>query len=262
MEINTNAEYYQFSKKISDEIDGTENKIVVELLKNAVTNVFIFDEELNDLKASAKCEVDQRGLVKIDEVYFEGGEKEELVKQVYIITRDIYHFHVFHSGYEDLLLQPVNANYRSEAVHAIMEQYIKKIVLYHKFIKRTLQKIEQSHVRSNKRTGVKKAQEVINSLSNLVKRAKGEMLHGLTLSDLYCEELDEPRGFFKARLSTAMESFDVLAEEIERVNITKILSYLFELTEDSGKLTKLITLLTFIMVILVIFQLWSLLVIK
>jgi flagellin-specific chaperone FliS len=164
---------------------------------------------------------------------------------------------VFHSGYEDLLLQPVNASDRSEAVHAIMEQYIRKIVLYHKFIKRTLQKIERSHVRSDKRTEVKKAQKVINSLSNLVKIAKGEMLHGLTLCDLYSEELHELHDFFKARLSTAMDSFDVLAEEIERINVTKILSYLFELTEDSGKLTKLITLLTFIMVILVIFQIFQ-----
>jgi hypothetical protein len=90
LEINADAEYYQFSKKISNEIDGTENKIVVELFKNAVTSVFIFDEEVKDLKASAKCEIDQKGLVKINKVHFENEETEELVKQVYIITRDIY----------------------------------------------------------------------------------------------------------------------------------------------------------------------------
>ena len=120
-----------------------------------------------------------------------------MTKRFYIVIRDVYHSHTHHDMYDDILLHPVLADNKKDAIEKLLNQYERKIITYHKAIKIDI-----------------KGHNDFNAAINLITLSKGEMGYASALVALQSEQID---GFesYKNVFLNSFQSITVLANEIE-----------------------------------------------
>lgn len=148
-------------------------------------------EIINEHKKIAKAKIDfcGKGLIKIDlEVYREKYDERNVARQVFRIVRDVYHVHTHHK-YQDVLLEPVDANNIDDAKDKLLKQYLKKIVDYHKEIKKRVDSGFWHYFSVFK----------YKDAENTILQAIGEILYGESFSEMF--NPDYISRFKRARVS-------------------------------------------------------------
>lgn len=235
----TEDEARNFDKKLSknngtyyncDSHEDVENKsfrAVISINDEKILDHILILDKTGNLEAHAVCDIDKKGLVTLklkypDEKY--AWKEYEIIKQFYIITRDLYHYHTHHKAHEDLLLKPVIAKSKKDAIEKILNQYDEKIIKYHKRIRLSI------------------PHEKFDFATKLIVTAKGEMTYASHFVNLFKEDIEDPE-FCRFVFSNALRSIAILANEIKFV-------YTAELNTETIKLNSLITGLTLAVVVL------------
>lgn len=238
--------YYTWLKKITDEEGEPQDRVVVSLNNEGFTEEVIILDNNWDIKSKTDCEVEKTGLIRIFDIY--GSNKEGIAKQTYIIVRDLYHFHTHHE-HEDLLLPPVKSDDKEEAVRKIAKEYKRKIPSYHKQLKQLIS-LEKSIITEetlDESEMVVESTKIINSISELIKKARGEMLYAITFCKLHSDMLEKD---YPYPFSRSYESLNTLGEEVDRINSSNFLKILINLSKTTGDLTKILIILTIFIIIL------------
>lgn len=183
------------------------------------------------------------GLIKTEIIYpcytpSEKSDMEASYKEIYVCVRDVYHDHSFHQKGHDLLLPPVEASDKTDAVEAILNIYEDKVLGYHRILK--------SFLDDKKPKSVKK-------VIKFIFLAKGEMIYAQRFIELVDEERFIP---FKTVFIHAYNSFEDFNKNIIAMYEFEGSEKIEEVAEKTKYLTKRITHLTNILVtftILVVF---------
>ncbi len=222
----TNGTYY--THKVYEDVKNKEFKAVVSFNdKKIVDHILIFNKE-NNLEAHAIVhDVGKKGLIVFQLKYPEekyAWKEHEMANQFYIIIRDVYHHHTHHEAHEDLLLKPIIAKDKKDAIGKILNQYDEKIINY-------LKKIKPGMYINH-----------IDFAEDLIVASKGEMTYASYFINLFKEDVEnhEARSFV---FSNALQSINILANKIE-------VAYTAGLSTETTKLTHLITRLTLAIVAL------------
>ncbi|NMG82634.1 MAG: hypothetical protein GIS02_00305 [Methanosarcinales archaeon] len=204
-------------------------KIIVCIQNYKINNFFAYDKT-GAIKAHAKCTIHDDGLVKIelDHKTVSIGEKiqPKVAKRVYISIRDVYHFHTHHTKYEDILLKPVPAANKYEAVERLVTQFDEKIIHYHKVIKPDIETYRD----------FKQAIEITN-------KAKGEMIYAISFTRLFKEYIN---GFelYISVFSNSFQSITTLTETMKSIYTNNLSEYTHDMTRALSVLTLAIVVLT------------------
>ncbi len=224
----SNGIYY--NRDTHEDVENKKFRAVVSINdKKILDHIFILGKTGN-LEAHAVCGIDNKGLITLkleypDERY--AWKEHEMIEQFYIIARDLYHTHTHHKEHEDLLLNPVIAKNKKDAIGKILDQYDEKIIKYHKRIRPSI-----------------RPHEKFDFATKLIVAAKSEMTYASRFVNLFKENIENP----EARLfvfSNALQSINILANEIES-------AYTARLNTETVKLTHLITGLTLAIVALTV----------
>jgi len=226
--LSRNGKYYL--RYLYSDVGNKKFKVIVSIDgQNKIDNIFMYSSD-NEIKVHAICNVEDTGLVNIGLAYPVGFPGEyQLIKQAYIITKEVYHFHTHHKKTKDLLLKPVGIEQTANRINAIgkiIDHYDEKIIKYHRTIK--------INVDSKKSLG---------DAITLIVKAKGEMTYGRAFGKLFEREIENGAKSYLFAFSNALKSIDILANGIE-------LTHHAELAEETSKLTHLIIGLTLAIVIL------------
>ncbi|RZN16458.1 MAG: hypothetical protein EF812_00045 [Methanosarcinales archaeon] len=205
-------------------------KIIVCIQNYKINNFFAYDGKGKSIKAHAKCTIHDDGLVKIelDHKTVPVGEKiqPEVAKRVYISIRDAYHSHTHHTKYEDILLKPVLAANKDEAVERLLDQYDEKIIHYHKVIKPDIESYKD-----------------FDEARNLIGRAKGEMTYAVSFTRLFKRYINDFELYISV-FSNSFQSITTLAETIESIYTNNLSKYTHDMTRALNALTLAIVALT------------------
>ncbi len=210
----TNGRYY--IHETHEDVKDEKFKVIISVDDNKIDHIFIF-KHLNstlcdkNIAAKASCNIENNGLVKlkVESTELKDWEEHEIIKQVYIIIRDVYHHHTHHDPQAEILLRPVTAKDKNDAIEQIVNQFQEKIITYHTLIRKDI-----------------KNENDFDDASNLVVKAKGEMVYASTFIDLFKGDLNELQSYFSV-FSNAFKSIDVLASDIESVytlRLTRIIT--------------------------------------
>jgi hypothetical protein len=226
--------YYRWYKE-TDDILKNKAKVVISLeSRDKIDNVLIFDKG-QILRVHASCKIERDGIVRIqllvplDKIY-----EKEIIQQVYIIIRDVYHSHTHHDRHEDLLLHPIKSYNQENAINEILKQYSVKIIEYHKRIRRSIEIAEK-----------------ISQTAKLITRASGEITYALSFINLFKRGTDEYQSL-QSIFSNACNSIKVLSREIELNYSSKINEKITRNADQTKNLTIFILIFTIVLVILTI----------
>lgn len=201
----------------SEDKNGKKFKAIVCINNYKIIHVFMHDSEDN-IKAHAECAIHDDGIVEIKLDSDESSTK--IAKRIYILIRDIYHSHTHHGMYDDLLLKPVIADNKKEAIEKILNQYEKKIIEYHRVIKEDIEK-------------QKDFPEAIKQITKF----NGEMTYALAFTKL-TKLHNQEHEIYNSIFSNSIQSINVLAKETELI-------YNNSLSRSLNGLTIAILVLTF-----------------
>jgi hypothetical protein len=193
-------------------------KIVVCIQNYQINNFFAYNRK-GAIKAHAKCTIHDDGLVEIelDHKTVPIGKKiqPEVAKWVYISIRDVYHSHINHTKYEDILLKPVLAANKDEAVERLLAQFDEKITHYYKVIKTDI----ETH-------------RDFDQAIKLTNKAKGEMTYAISFTRLFKNCIKDFESYLSVfsnsfqSLSNSFQSITTLAETRESFHKTRVLNIL------------------------------------
>lgn len=223
--LKTNGLYY--NRDSHEDVGQKRFRAVISINDNSILDHILILDKTGNLEAHAVCDIDRKGLVTLKVEYPAeryAWKEHEMIEQFYIITRDLYHCHTHHKAHEDLLLKPVIAKSKKDAIEKILNQYDEKIIKYHKRIRLSI------------------PHEKFDFATKLIVAAKGEMTYASHFVNLFKEDIENPE-FRRFVFSNALQSIAILANEIKFV-------YTAELNTETIKLNRLITGLTLAVVVL------------
>lgn len=204
-------------------------KIIVCIQNYKINNFFAYDSK-ERIKAHAKCKMHDDGLVEIEldhkTVPIGKRVQSEVAKRVYISIRDIYHPHTHHTMYEDILLKPVFAANKEEAVERLLAQFDKKIIYYHKVIKPDIETYRDFD----------RAIEITN-------KAKGEITYAISFIRLFREYINDFESYLSV-FSNSFQSITTLAETMQSIYTNNLSEYTHDMTRAISALTLAIVFLT------------------
>ncbi len=190
-----------------------------------IKHVFMYDSE-GKIKTLAHCSIYDNGLVKINLDSKTGQLSDKIqpivAKRIYILIRDVYHSHTHHGKYDDLHLSPILSDSKEYAIKKLLNQYDKKIIIYHKAIK-----IDVKDYNS------------FSEAIKLITSAKGEMnyaLHFITLMKDYVDDFES----YKSSFLINIQSISILADELELKYNNSVSEYNFNVSNFLNKLTLII----------------------
>ena len=191
-------EYICYMREDSEDKNSNKYKVIICLKDYKIEHVLFFDGE-NTLKAHAQCSICDDGFVEIklddDSATISDRIKPDVAERVYIVVRDVYHSHTHHDKYDDLLLHPVLADNKKNAVEKLLDHYEKKIITYHKAIKIDVK-------------------DDSNEAIDLITLAKGEMEYASALVVQQSKHIDDFESY-KNVFSNSLQSISVLSDYIE-----------------------------------------------
>lgn len=191
-------EYNCYIREDSEDKNSKTYKVIICLKNSKIEHVLFFNGE-NNLRAHARCSICDDGFIeiKLDEDSATIGDriKPDVAERVYIVIRDVYHSHTHHDKYDDLLLHPVLANNKKDAIEQLLDHYEKKIIIYHKAIKIDVK-------------------ESSNEAIDLITLAKGEMEYASALVVQQKKHIDDFESY-KNVFSNSLQSISFLADYIE-----------------------------------------------
>ncbi|NMG83789.1 MAG: hypothetical protein GIS02_06265 [Methanosarcinales archaeon] len=200
----TSGRYY--IHETHEDVKDKKFKVIISVDdRDAIDHIFIFkysNPTLSDknIAAEASCNIEDNGLVTLKLEYPEekvAWKEHEIIKQVYIIIREVYHHHTHHEPQEEILLQPVSAKDKTDAIIKIINQYQEKIISYHTLI----------------RTDIK-CEGGFDDARNLVAKAKEEMAYASAFVNTFERNIKDPQSYFFV-FSNALKPIDGLASDIE-----------------------------------------------
>ena len=205
-----------------------------------IEHVFMYDSE-GKIKTLAHCSIYDNGLVKInlDSSTAQISDKiqPKVAKRIYILIRDVYHSHTHHGKYDDLHLLPVLSDDKKYAIKKLLNQYDKKIIIYHKTIK----------IDVKNHTG-------FNAAIKLITSAKGEMNYALHFLTLMKADVDDFESY-KSSFLINIRSISILADELELKYNNSVSEYNFNVSNFLNKLTLIIIFGTIPVTLVSIYQL-------
>ncbi len=218
----TDGTYYTYD--VHDDVKNKKFKVVISFNDKKIADyILIFNKENNLEAYAAICYIDSKGLVGFKLEYPEekyAWKEHEMIEQFYIIIKNLYHSHTHHKD-EDLLLEPVPAKDKKDAIGEILKQYDEKIIKYLKRVKSSMP-IE----RFDMAEGFDMAEELIAT-------AEGEMTYASRFVNLFKENIENHEAYSFV-FSNALQSINILANKIESI-------YTARLSASTVKLTHLIT---------------------
>lgn len=127
--------------------------------------------------------------------------KNKLVINLFDSIRDLYHEHVHHEKKDDAILKPVEAKAEDEAIEGILNQYLNKVIYYHKD------------------TGSKKGNILIRFLDtrkriNFLASGMGELVYAQSFVSLHKDKIKNWEENIKCFLR-AFESLKILRSKLE-----------------------------------------------
>ena len=213
----TNGRYY--IHETHEDVKDNKFKAIISVDDaNAIDHILIFRDNniRNDNTASyASCDIDNNGLVVLKLEYPEeecAWKEHEIIKQVYIIIRDVYHHHTHHELQEEILLLPEHAKDKTDAIKKIINQYQEKIITYHTVIRRYINDERE-----------------FDTPRDLVVKAKGEMIYASAFVKLFRGDIEEHQSYSSV-FSNAFESINVLASDIESAYTDRLTRIIIGLT--------------------------------
>lgn len=201
LSISDDIKYFEFSKKFRDPPEENSTVVIFVDKEYKIIRVLIFNSR-HELRSITICEIDRKGIVKIFPSYrFQLKLKLDLniVRDTYIAIRDIYHQHTHHKcgqKHGDILLPPLLAESRAEAIKKINDTFQRKIIKYHKMIKET------------------SLEKKLDVSSDVIKEAKGEMTYAISFIELFKGEINNYNEYHFSYLN-AIRAIDILARDIE-----------------------------------------------
>jgi len=198
-----------------EDVENNKVKVIISIDdRNAIDRVLIFVKD-NVLAAHASCNIEDNGLVMLKLEYpkeKDAWKEHEIIMQVYIIIKDLYHHHTYHEPYEEILLLPVSAKDKTDAITRLVDQYQEKITAYHTIIWKDIKNKMEFDV-----------------VWELVSRAKIEMVYASVFLQLFGKNIKDSQSYFSV-FSNAFKSIDDLASYVES-------SYTHRLTKVIAALT-------------------------
>ena len=192
-------EHICYMREDLEDENSNRYKVIICSKDYKIEHVLFFDGE-NNLKAHAQCSICDDGFVEIklddDSATISDRIKPDVAERVYIVIRDVYHSHTHHDKYDDLLLHPVLADNKKDAIEKLLNQYERKIITYHKAIKIDMKEYD------------------FNAAINLITLAKGEMGYASALLVQQSKHIDEFESYKNVFLNS-LQSISVLANDIE-----------------------------------------------
>ena len=192
-------EHICYMREDLEDENSNRYKVIIGSKDYKIEHVLFFDGE-NNLKAHAQCSICDDGFVEIklddDSATISDRIKPDVAERVYIVIRDVYHSHTHHDKYDDLLLHPVLADNKKDAIEKLLNQYERKIITYHKAIKIDMKEYD------------------FNAAINLITLAKGEMGYASALLVQQSKHIDEFESYKNVFLNS-LQSISVLANDIE-----------------------------------------------
>ena len=196
--LKTKEHICYMREDIEDE-NSNRYKVIICSKDSKIEHVLFFDGK-NNLKAHAQCSICDDGFVEMklddDSATISDRIKPDVAERVYIVIRDVYHSHTHHDKYDDLLLHPVLADNKKDAIEKLLNQYERKIITYHKAIKVDVKEYD------------------FNDAINLITRAKGEMGYASALVVQQREYIDDFESYKNVFLNS-LQSISFLANDIE-----------------------------------------------
>lgn len=247
---NSGVSYYTFYQKFEDPPDEESIVIVSVNNENKIDRVVISHKSpiftIEEIDYWACCKIQDNGLLEINRGNINPNAIEsDVINQIYIIVRDIYHEHTHHDcgdEHGDIFLEPVLVKNEKEAVEKINKRFQEKIVYYHGWINY-----------SKKNLPIPKNLEAI---STYIKNAKGEMTYAISFVDLFKDFFEENKenhtsshDQYRSSYLNAISSIDILAKEIEIHYTSEINSLLLNLTKILTVFTLVLGLLTLLVAI-------------
>lgn len=190
---------------------------------------------------SASCTIEDRGLVSIN-LLKPGATSYRIGKMVFTRIRDVYHAHTHHHT-GDLLLEPVIAKDKNDAIEKIFGKFELKIFSYLKKIKEFIDREINLSRRVLSRLGIF-YKPSSNYATELLAKAKGEMLYALNFTNLFKTTKDS-LNLRVFTFSNAYNSIDVLSRRIEAERNSFFNTTMVWLTIGIFALTVLIAQLTY-----------------
>ena len=191
-----------------------------------IKHVFMYDSE-GKIKTLAHCIIYDNGLVKINldsnTAQISDKIQPKVAKRIYILIRDVYHSHTHHGKYDDLHLLPVLSDNKEFAIEKLLNQYDKKIIIYHKSIKIDV-----------------KNHTDFNAAIKLITSAKGEMNYALHFLTLMKDDVDDFESY-KSSFLINIQSISILADELE-------LKHNNSVSEYNSNISNILNILTFIII--------------
>ncbi len=201
----------------SEDKNGKKFKAIICITDYKIIHVFMHDSEDN-IKAHSECTIHDDGIVEIK--LDSDTASTKVAKRIYILIRNVYHSHTHHGAYDDLLLKPVIADNKKEAIEKILNQYEKKIIEYHRTIK----------------DDIENEKDFPLAIKQITK-SNGEMAYALAFTELTKLQIKEPESY-NSIFSNSIQSINVLAKETELI-------YNNSLSRSLNGLTIAILVLTF-----------------
>lgn len=127
------------------------------------------------------------------------------LKQSFAVVRDLFHTHLHNPSNEDFSLTPVETSSEEQAIQDILNQYKMKVVNYHRFVKRHLDRMETRY------TG-----QSAQSCQVYCNCGMGEMLYAHVFLDRFLADDAGYRTLTKV-FQTARESLEVLHQRASDV---------------------------------------------
>ncbi|MFH1015055.1 MAG: hypothetical protein V1762_03955 [Nitrospirota bacterium] len=164
--------------------------------------------------------LDSGGLVKFDYA-IELGREDDILHEFYAqiaynSIKDFYHLHIHHDSKDDYILRPVIADEPKIAVQKILNQYRRKIILYHKQISNT---VRDSVLKRGISKLVLKIFKDMFCISDYIcgiqqiNIALGEFTYALSFIDC-CINDDKEKSELREIFSNAAESLKIIRERI------------------------------------------------
>lgn len=243
--LHSEKKYFTQTKKAKYKA-AQDIKIIFSLNPNKkIEHVLAFTTELYPI-INATCEIEDNGLIKIVLSKNQSITPPRAIRTIYAHIRDLYHTHTHHST-EDLLLQPVIAEDRTDAIKILLiDKYNSKIFYYLKEIKELVgeEETSKSRVKLWRLLGFRGERSKFTAAVDLTTKAEGEMLYALNFIKLFKNEIDNPEQQ-ESLFSNAYSAINVLVKKLE-------LHHSSLLNTIMAWLSVIITALTFFIAILTI----------
>lgn len=207
IEYDINHKYYRIYT--SEDVKNKKFEFIVAVDKdNRVDKIYY--SKGKKLKALAHCEIDNKGLVKLEVEYYnkekevlDGSKKAdeyEIAYDFYRIVRNIYHRHTHHEDSKDSSLKIVPTKDRLHGIEQILSHFEQKTIIAHKRLRDTM--------KFPKRYGY---------AAKLITQSRGEMIYALNFVNLFKKDISEDKEKeYKFVFSNALQSLNVLADKIEK----------------------------------------------